>query len=339
MTAIAISSGHGLYVRGASGSPIPPQLDEVDTARQVVDRIAQYLERAGVDAHVIHDNVSKSQSANLDWLVDQHNATSRTYDISVHMNCYDGNAHGVEVLWTSEDGSVLAQELVDAICTAGGFTNRGPKERNDLAWLNGCDEVSCLIELAFCDNTSDCQKLIDRFNPICQAVAEVLAGQSVSEPSPEPPEWPEDIPRPPTPLFQVTGRVSHFGGPNDQGVSSSEDLAFWEHYEDAPPHFFLPFQPEGTSGLARRLNPGTMYCAARWDYDTVSKDMLRRPDQYALVKAHKNGRVCLVAPVDWGPHETETDKAVDLSPGAMLALDVETGDEVTLIYPAPLDRI
>src|SRR5215471_7411113 len=104
VTAIAISSGHGLYVRGASGSPIPPQLDEVDTARQAVDRIAQYLERAGVDAHVIHDNVSKSQSDNLDWLVDQHNSTNRTYDISVHMNAYDGNAHGVEVLYVSDAG-------------------------------------------------------------------------------------------------------------------------------------------------------------------------------------------------------------------------------------------
>ena len=66
MTAITISSGHGLYVRGASGSPIPPQLDEVDTARWIVNRVAQYLEASDVAANVIHDNVSHSQSDNLD---------------------------------------------------------------------------------------------------------------------------------------------------------------------------------------------------------------------------------------------------------------------------------
>lgn len=341
MTAIAISSGHGLYVRGASGDPVPPQMDEVDTARWVVDRVARYLQHAGVTTHVIHDNQSQSQSANLDYIVREHNKTEREIDISVHMNAYDGNAHGCEVLYTSEEGSVLAQELVDAICAAGGFVNRGPKERNDLAFLNGTDETACLIELAFCDHTGDCQKMAERGSAICYAIANVLTDGELIDAPPgiEPPERPEDLPPPFEVLFRAIGKVSHFGGPNDQGVSASEDLAFWENIEDAPAHFFLPFQPEGTTGLARRLNPGTMYCACRWDYDIISKDTLRRPNQYALVKAKKNGKACLVAPVDWGPHAENTDKAIDLSPGAMLALDLESGDEAELIYPAPLELI
>jgi hypothetical protein len=301
--------------------------------------VAQYLQAAGALVGTFFDTTSTSQSENLDTIVDWHNRQTRDVDLSLHMNAYNGVANGCEVLWTSEDGSVLAQDLVDAICEAGGFVNRGPKERNDLAFLNGTEEVACLIELAFCDHTGDCQKVISRGDAICRAIAEVIAGGVIDQPPTHPPEWPEDRPPAYDPLFRVTGRVSHFGGPNDTGVSPSEDLAFWEHYEDAPAHFFLPFQPPNTSGLARRLNPGTMYCAARWDYDVTSKDMLRRPDQYALVKAHKNGKACLVAPVDWGPHAEETDKAVDLSPGAMLALELESGDEVTLIYPAPLERI
>ena len=40
---ICISSGHGKYIRGASGSPVPPQLDEVDEARKVVEQIADEL--------------------------------------------------------------------------------------------------------------------------------------------------------------------------------------------------------------------------------------------------------------------------------------------------------
>ena len=46
---ICISSGHGIYIRGASGNPVPPQLDEVDEARRVVERIADFFEKAGID--------------------------------------------------------------------------------------------------------------------------------------------------------------------------------------------------------------------------------------------------------------------------------------------------
>jgi len=46
---IAISSGHALHVRGARGSPVPPELDEVDEARRVVEGVAAKLRAAGVN--------------------------------------------------------------------------------------------------------------------------------------------------------------------------------------------------------------------------------------------------------------------------------------------------
>jgi hypothetical protein len=129
-----------------------------------------------------------------------------------------------------------------------------------------------------------------------------------------------------------SGRCSWFGGPNDTGVSPSEGLAFFYELEDAP-HLFLPTQPAGTTGLARRLNPDLFYIACRWDYDVTPKSMLARPNYQALVRS--NNREFLAWPADWGPHETETDKDVDISPGLMAALDIDTGDSVTVIYPAP----
>jgi N-acetylmuramoyl-L-alanine amidase len=57
---IVLSSGHGLYVRGASGV-----LDEVNEARKVVDRLAGALMARGVDVDVFHDNTSRSQNENL----------------------------------------------------------------------------------------------------------------------------------------------------------------------------------------------------------------------------------------------------------------------------------
>jgi hypothetical protein len=65
VTAIVISSGHGKYVRGASG-----YVDEVDEARKVVEKVADLYRQMDVTVYVFHDDVSTSQSENLDRIVD-----------------------------------------------------------------------------------------------------------------------------------------------------------------------------------------------------------------------------------------------------------------------------
>jgi len=130
-------------------------------------------------------------------------------------------------------------------------------------------------------------------------------------------------------LVQFSGPCSWFGGPEDDGVAPDEGLAFIYNYEDAP-HLFLSEQPEGTSGLARRLNPSVYYVACRWDYSVTSKEMLANRSYAAVVIA--NGIAKLAYPADWGPHE-DTGRAADLSPGLMDDLGLETDDEVTVIYP------
>jgi len=96
---IVISSGHGKYVRGASG-----YLDEVDEARRVVERVAQFLRRLGVGVITYHDDVSTTQDENLRRIVDFHNAQVRDLDISVHFNAYveTTSPMGTEVLYVSE---------------------------------------------------------------------------------------------------------------------------------------------------------------------------------------------------------------------------------------------
>src|SRR4249920_1578059 len=96
---VVISSGHGKYVRGASGI-----LDEVDEARRVVDHVADLLETNGVDVKVFHDNTSHSQNENLNTIVDYHNAQSRELDVSVHFNAYEqvSKPMGTECLYVTQ---------------------------------------------------------------------------------------------------------------------------------------------------------------------------------------------------------------------------------------------
>jgi N-acetylmuramoyl-L-alanine amidase len=107
--------------------------------------------------------------------------------VSVHFNAYDGSAHGTECLYVTQEQ--LARNVADAIAEAGGFTNRGPKYRSDLYFLNNTHEKAILIETCFCDNTSDSNLYNENFSAICAAIASAISGQEIdAEPGePEPP--------------------------------------------------------------------------------------------------------------------------------------------------------
>lgn len=329
---VVISSGHGKYIRGAEG-PEPWGLDEVDEARKVVDEVAVVLRSMGVDVTTFHDDVSNDQSENLDRIVDFHNAQgAHDWDVSVHFNSAEFNGSdqtnnpvGTEVLYTSDTGKYMSEKVCDAICKDVPFINRGAKYNGNLAFLNGTKEPAILIEVCFVNSKSDVGIYEGYFNQICDAIGEGLTGTE-AQPGPTPPPVVEE-----GVLFKTEGKCSHFGGPDDTGVSPSEGLAFIFDVDEAP-HLFLPYQPSGTSGLARRLNPYVSYVACRWDYDVTSKTMLRDSGQRALVRA--NDWEILAFPADWGPHG-DTDRVADLSPGLMEALGITTDDEVEVLYPWP----
>lgn len=324
MPKICISAGHGDKVPGAIG-----YIDEHEEACHVIETVAYALREMGVEVLTYVDKVSTTQNENLNRIVDWHNSQTRDLDISCHFNAYETTSKpmGCEVLYVSQTGLEIADEVVDAICEASGLINRGPKKRTDLFFLNNTEEPAILIETCFVDSKADVDIYHENYDVICNAIAAAVAGEDIAPgPDPEPPEPDDGV------LFTASGTCSWFGGPADHGVSASEGLAFIYDYDEAP-WLFLPQQPPGTTGLARRLDPGVFYVACRFDYDQTPKTMLRDSGQMALVTAKKTGMCRLAHPADWGPHEEQTGRAADLSPGLMDNLGLETDDEVTVIYP------
>ena len=243
---VVISSGHGKHVRGASGI-----LDEVDEARRTVNLIAELLINNGIQVKVFHDDTSKSQNENLNTIVNYHNSQNRELDISVHFNAYEqvSKPMGTEVLYVSQH--TLAAQLSSAIASVG-FINRGAKKRTDLFFLNGTNKPAVLLEICFVDSEADAYIYDEQFDTICAAISSVIGGDGIYEPSPPQLET----------GFHEIGKASFFGGPDDEGVSAGEGLAFIDEIDDAP-QLFLPFQPDGTTGLARRLNPYVHYVACQ----------------------------------------------------------------------------
>lgn len=186
---IVISSGHGLKVRGASGI-----LDEVDEARKVVEDVASLLLKAGVGVKTFHDDISTTQQENLETIVDFHNAQQRDLDVSVHFNAFEPTdaPMGTECLYTTQ--ATLAEDVAGAIFEASKLTDRGPKYRSDLYFLNNTEEPAILIEVCFVDSETDAASYQENYDAICQAIAETISGVElesddfVEPPVPEEPE-------------------------------------------------------------------------------------------------------------------------------------------------------
>lgn len=127
--------------------------------------------------------------------------------------------------------------------------------------------------------------------------------------------------------FKLRGKISTFGGPRDTGVSRTEGLALIGAHDLREWWFarlFLPEQPEGTTGLARRLNPAAFYIAMRWGQDGLPANRQARRAIFRLTNPNANPvRTIFAQAADWGPN-ARTGRLVDMSPGAASALGLET---------------
>jgi N-acetylmuramoyl-L-alanine amidase len=216
---IVMSSGHGKYVRGAAG-PAPWGLDEVNEARRVVEETAAYLRSVNVQVITFHDDISHSQSENLNRIVNFHNSCSRDLDVSIHFNAFEVTSKpmGTECLYVTQES--LANKVADKISQAGGFIDRSGKYRGDLAFLNGTEEPSILVETCFVDSERDCALYRESFSAICAALAEAISGKTIDEQPVEPPTEPPPVETSEFSPFCTDIKCSVFGGGSDPNNSA-----------------------------------------------------------------------------------------------------------------------
>lgn len=290
---IIMSSGHGKYIRGASG-----YLDEVDEARIVVETAADYLRRLGVDIKTYHDDVSTTQSENLERIVEFHNQHVRDLDVSIHFNAYTDTTKpmGTECLYVTQ--AELASDLANAMAKFGEFINRGAKKRTDLYFLNNTSEPAVLLEVCFVDSEEDSHQYNENLDRICRAIAVVLSGRHFR---------PQKIPSNQTEIV-----ASVFGGANDYNVSAYDEdkvlndtdlyVALPDRFEGERPQVKVYNRYNGKSATASIEDVGP------WNIDDPYWDKGTRPQ--AETGTDMTGR--------------ETNSAgIDLSPALANMLDID----------------
>ena len=167
---VNISSGHSINCQGASDI-----INEVTEAKKVVDRVYDIIKASGKACYKYHDT-SSSSSQNLVNIVNWHNGFKDGVDVSIHFNAYThtNKAMGTEVCYYSQP--MLAMEVSKNIANAGGFIDRGAKQRTGLYFLKNTNKPAILIEVCFVDSITDVELYKANFEKICQAIAKSLIG-------------------------------------------------------------------------------------------------------------------------------------------------------------------
>jgi len=141
-------------------------LYENEVAAAVGDLVQKYLIKAGCEVELL-------QNESLAYICAMANRSEADLFVSIHCNAYNTVAHGTETLTYPDDkeGHKLAQCINDQIVNTFDTLDRGVKDRDNLAVLNGTEMPAVLVEMAFIDEENDAKLLRDRQDDFARAIA------------------------------------------------------------------------------------------------------------------------------------------------------------------------
>lgn len=146
---IGLRAGHSDYCTGASGV-----VDEHKQMKLYYQAVKSVFEKYGHTIVDCNSNAS-SQNAELAEGANKCNAANCDLFISLHMNSFNGQAHGTETLVSSPSSTAYpyAVKLVNNFSKLG-FQNRGVKFQR-LYEMNHIKCGNIISEICFCDSIED----------------------------------------------------------------------------------------------------------------------------------------------------------------------------------------
>lgn len=175
---ITVNAGHNSHVQGANSK----YGKEHEEARKVTAAVIKELKSRGEKVVSTTCDDHKTKNSILQCQARQCNnyPKSKRLDVSIHFNAFNGKALGAEVLYYS--AKTLAAKVSSEIAKAGGFTDRGAKERKELYFLRSTNASAILIEVCFIDNKSDMDKYKKNFDSIVNAIVDSITNKKATKP-------------------------------------------------------------------------------------------------------------------------------------------------------------
>ena len=176
---IGLRAGHSEKARGASGV-----VDEWATMNRLYPIVVKYLNQLGHRVIDCNPYGATTVSGELSQGVAKANAQAIDLFCSLHMNAYNGSAHGTEcwIYSTSSKSKPAAQRIVANLASMG-LTNRGVKTSTKYYELRNTKAPAIIIETGFCDNAGDANLINHNLDKVARLIAEGITGQPISSPN------------------------------------------------------------------------------------------------------------------------------------------------------------
>ncbi|NFA60807.1 N-acetylmuramoyl-L-alanine amidase [Clostridium sporogenes] len=150
---------------------------ESNLTREVGTRVISKLQALGHTVINCYKDTCSSLNDSLSYRTNIANNNGVDLYVSIHFNCFNGNAYGTEVFTYGGKELLEARKVLNNICSLG-YTNRGIKDGSNLYVLKHTKAKAMLIECCFCDNAGD----MNRYNAetIANAIVKGLVGTTVT---------------------------------------------------------------------------------------------------------------------------------------------------------------
>lgn len=179
---IILTVGHSILKTGsctsADGRPYGGVL-EYAYNKNIVNRVAEYLRSVGHKVDVLICPELQFSRSTDEKAYKLQRVNSGGYDLvaELHLNASAlHNARGCEVLYKTEKGKKIAQQIQARLATI--FQNRGIQKRNNLYMLNSTKPTAIMLETFFCDSSADCA--LAEKTDVAHLIAEGIHGGSIA---------------------------------------------------------------------------------------------------------------------------------------------------------------
>ena len=172
MAKIFLNPGHCIGIDSGAVNPVNGA-EEANICYSVACKVEEYLKNAGCSVYTLQSNNLCGEYPAHPNIVATANDSGADIFISLHCNAFNEKAQGTECLvfakgsYSEDLAKAIQKQIIGSLNTV----DRGIKERPDLAVLKGTKMPAVLVEMAFIDNATDCEKLINQQDEFARAIA------------------------------------------------------------------------------------------------------------------------------------------------------------------------
>lgn len=198
---IFVCVGHADYGKGVISSADGTNyggVNEYKYNKALAPYVVKWLKAAGhtADLCIAPEGQLHSLNDEINYFIGKENVGNYDLSIQLHLNAFDGSAHGTEAYAYNDAGLKVA----DAICRKLGtvWKNRGAQIRTGLYWTRKTKAKAVLIESFFCDSASDYKKAVSLgYDAHAKLIAEGITGKNISgNPETAAPDFTDNLTQP-----------------------------------------------------------------------------------------------------------------------------------------------